>query len=119
MNGASISSGLLLLLVVGGAIPARCAVGGGIPCTTTASCTTRGSTTAEAYSFQSRNELVQHERPSFALSWVSRARGGGGARVTADGGSKREKGDGGGGAGRAGQDEVEVALVGNFPNRQV
>lgn len=60
----------------------------------------------------------QHEQrqQSFAMGWVTRARGG--ARVTADGGSRGGDGGGGGDAGKNGQDEIETALVGNFPNRQ-
>lgn len=58
----------------------------------------------------------EHERSSFAKSWVTRARGGG-SRVTADGGTEREKNTGRGGDGGGGKDEVELALVGNFPNR--
>lgn len=64
-----------------------------------------------------QHEREQHERPSFAKSWVSRARGGGGSRVTADGGGERESPGRGGGGDGGGKDEVELALVGNFPNR--
>lgn len=62
---------------------------------------------------------IQHDQqdPSFAMSWVSRTRGGG-ARVPAGGKAEHSSGVGGGSAGgKSGQDDVEVALVGNFPNR--
>lgn len=66
------------------------------------------------------NQQHEQRQQSFAMGWVTRARGG--ARVSADGGSRGGGGGGGdaggGDAGKKGQDEVETALVGNFPNRQ-
>lgn len=56
------------------------------------------------------------ERPTFAKSWVSVVRGGA-SRVPADGGGgARESASKRGGVGGREQ-EVELALTGNFPNR--
>ncbi|CAM9711766.1 unnamed protein product [Scytosiphon promiscuus] len=87
---------------------------------------TLGSTTgldasAPTYALMTEHERGQQEQPSFAKSWVSRARGGGRSKMTADGGGDREvAGQGGSGSGKAGgTEEVELALTGNFPNRVI
>lgn len=93
------------------------------PLATRVGSTTEQPAAAVSVSLPLREQLVQHERseqherPSFAKSWVTRARGGG-SRVTADGGAgKEERGLGNGAGAGGGKDEVELALVGNFPNR--
>lgn len=83
-------------------------------------CTTRGGG-REHPSRSCTPAVEQGARPSFAKSWVSRARGGGGSRVTAgggDGGGGAPKGGDGGKPGAHDQD-IELALLGNFPNRWV
>ncbi|CAN0176772.1 unnamed protein product [Ectocarpus sp. 6 AP-2014] len=83
-------------------------------------CTTRGGG-REHRSRSCTRAVEEGARPSFAKSWVSRARGGGGSRVTAGGG------DGGGGAAKGGDggepgahdQDIELALLGNFPNRVI
>lgn len=104
-----------------------CAVGaagaaGFDPNPSSATCTTRVASRGRSCN-ERQEQVVQHEREqpdelSFARSWVSRARGGG-SKVPAGAGGGQESGgkdkDRGGG-GKA-PDEVELALVGNFPNR--
>lgn len=93
------------------------------PTSSSATCTPRVSTAGRSCN-ERQEQLVQHERdnhrgrPSFAEGWVSRARGGG-SKVPAGGGGGQEgagKDKDLGGGGKA-PDEVELALVGNFPNR--
>lgn len=92
------------------------------PASSSPTCATRVGTAAaqEGRSCKRPPPQEQHDRPSsFAMGWVSRVRGGG-SKVPADGGGGKESGgkdkDQGGG-GKAPADEVELALVGNFPNR--
>lgn len=80
------------------------------PSVAASSCTTRGSST--------RANIVQHEQQSFARHWVTRARGGG-SKVKADGKAEMKGKGGGVGKDKTVQDDVELPLVGNFPNRQV
>lgn len=100
-------SPLIILLLLGTA-PVVSALGCD-PSAAVSSCTTRGQSSTQRF--------VQHEQQSFARHWVSRARGGG-AKVKADGKAEMKGTGGGGGKDNSAQDEVEVALVGNFPNRQ-
>jgi len=86
-------------------------------------CSTRGGTDAEItaacrddeHAVEEAHARHDNERPSFAKSWVLRARGGGGSRVTAEGGERESAPKSGGMGGKAGQ-EVQLALI-NFPNR--
>lgn len=115
-----------LVLVLSFAVGAAGAPGQD-PASSSPTCTTRVGTVGRACSNQRQEEQLQllqherdeqHERPSFAKGWVSRARGGG-SKVPAGGGGGKKSGgkdkdpSGGGKA----PDEVELALVGNFPNR--
>ena len=105
--GKRMASSMLLLLLV--TAPAVSALGCDSSAAVSSSCTTRGQSSTQGF--------VQHEPQSFARHWVSRVRGGG-SKVTADGKSEMKGKGGGVGKDKAAQDEVEVALVGNFPNRQ-
>lgn len=115
------ASGALALLLVLPFAAAEAAAGGANPLPSR-TCKTRGGTTgldASAPTLMTEHERGQHEQPpSFAMSWVSRARGGGGPKITADGGGGREAAaKGGSGSGKPGTDDIELALTGNFPNR--
>ena len=94
------------------------------PSPSSAACSTRVGSTSRSCT-KRPDQLVQHERqeeeggPSFAKSWVTRARGGS-SKVPAGGGGEKESGGKGkdrGGGGSKASEEVELALVGNFPNR--
>ena len=98
----------LVSLLLLGTAPAVSALGCD-PSAAASSCTQRGSST--------RAHFVQHEQQSFAKHWVSRVRGGG-SKVKADGKAEMKEKGGGFGKDKAAQDDVKVALVGNFPNRQ-
>lgn len=89
------------------------------PTPSSTTCTTRvGFTGRSCKRAEEQHAREPHDKPvpSFAESWVSRARGGG-ARVPAGGGDDKESAAKGGGGGGKAPDEVELALVGNFPNR--
>ncbi|CAM9430943.1 unnamed protein product [Ectocarpus sp. 4 AP-2014] len=83
-------------------------------------CTTRGGG-REHPSRSCTPAVEQGARPSFAKSWVSRARGGGGSRVTAGGGDEVGGTAKGGDGSKPGvhDQNIELALLGNFPNRVI
>ncbi|CAM9759796.1 unnamed protein product [Pylaiella littoralis] len=122
MVGASTQLALAFSLCCSSSVDATAGTAGTNPQSVSTLATRVGRTEPSA-PVPLREQLVQHERreqhePSFPKSWVTRARGGG-SRVSGDGEAEREIRPGRGGDEGGGNDEVELALVGNFPNRVI